>query len=108
MKKKNKFAKIDNQDYSVGENTLIKIVFPKEPTCIKFFESVKEADGNLVLKPYVEFNHEGKKVKSHQYLSLQVMDVANEEFEFTLGKFVNDILDKCEPKRWRKYFPKMP
>jgi len=81
---------------------MIKVAFPKESKYIEFFERVKDVDGNLVLKPYFEFDYKGKRAKSSKHLCLQVIDVANEEFEMTLGKFVEDLIEKCAPTRWSK------
>lgn len=83
---------------------MIKVVFPKEPNYVKFFERVKDVDGNLILKPYLEFDYKGKNVKSDKHFSLLVKDISNEEFEFTLGKFIHTLIERCNPSSWSRRF----
>ncbi|MEM2970394.1 MAG: hypothetical protein QXR63_05615, partial [Candidatus Bathyarchaeia archaeon] len=81
---------------------MIKVLFPKEPKYVKFFKSVGDANGNLILKPYYEFNYESQMFRTDKYFCLEIVEVNNDEFETTLGVFIKDLIEKYNTRSWSR------
>ena len=54
------------------------------------------------MKPYFEFRHKEKRIRSSKKFCLEVKDIANKEFEWILGKFIDDLIKKCNPRYWSR------
>jgi len=83
----------------------MKVTFWKEEKYKDFFEKIKDIlDEKTTLKPYFEFYYEGKKIRTDEKSALQIKDIKNEEFEYTLGKFIEDLINQRDVRYWKKDF----
>ncbi|NHJ32558.1 MAG: hypothetical protein FK732_06830 [Asgard group archaeon] len=89
------------------EVTIIKVVLDKEERYGIFLGKVQgiiDNDREIVFVLYLDFSHDEKKIRSDEHICLQINNVENLEFKFTLGKLIEDLIRYGNSRNWSSDF----